>query len=351
MRTQVLMGVVAVLVAVNESRAGDTTPQVEALIREAIDLRQAGRDARALPLLQRAYDLARTPRTAAQLGLCNMALGYWLDAERYLSESLPSARHPWVEKNRPTLENALKRVSANIGEVEVTGSPTGARVTIDREHVGNLPLARPLRLNAGPHDLKVSAPGYVSRGEALTVAGATRKSVAIDLDASSPSSLPSGDANLVARPAAAPRPTIVEARPTEPERPRATARRTMAWASAGVAAASLAVGLVETVRWLGKLHSFDGHQGVLADGSGRSGANCGIDETNFGGAGCAPLHSELVSARTFSVVGYGLGAAFGAGAAILFATSSKQEPRMSTAMSCQPDVADRGLSCRAEIAF
>src|SRR5947208_347598 len=55
--------------------AGDA----EALIREGVALRRAGSDVRALPLFQKAHEIAHTPRTAAQLGLVEFALGYSMD--------------------------------------------------------------------------------------------------------------------------------------------------------------------------------------------------------------------------------------------------------------------------------
>ena len=53
------------------ARAGDAA-EAEALIRQGLELRQQGRDAPALPLFQKAYDLAATPRTAGQLGCGEM---------------------------------------------------------------------------------------------------------------------------------------------------------------------------------------------------------------------------------------------------------------------------------------
>jgi len=69
----------------------DGAPQVEELIRQGIELRQAGQDVRAFPLFQKAYESDRTPRTAGQLGLCELALGYWVESEKHLGEALASS--------------------------------------------------------------------------------------------------------------------------------------------------------------------------------------------------------------------------------------------------------------------
>jgi hypothetical protein len=50
--------------------------EVEALIAKGNELRRAGTPGPALPYFQKAYELARTPRTAGQLGLAELAAGY-----------------------------------------------------------------------------------------------------------------------------------------------------------------------------------------------------------------------------------------------------------------------------------
>src|SRR5258708_8762372 len=88
----------------------------EDVIRRAVDLRRSGHDNRAFPLLQEAYERAPSPRTAAQLGLVEMALGYKLEAERHLSEAVESRRDLWVNKNPSILESALEHIRAPTGE-------------------------------------------------------------------------------------------------------------------------------------------------------------------------------------------------------------------------------------------
>ena len=84
--------------------------EAEELIRQANEFRRRGEDQKALPLLKQAYEAARSPRTAAQFGLAELALGYWVEAEGHLEEALTvGARHPFVDKNRGALESANAR--------------------------------------------------------------------------------------------------------------------------------------------------------------------------------------------------------------------------------------------------
>src|SRR5260370_36962488 len=137
----ILLMLAAVLGGSVARAAEDAEPaKVEDLIRRAIDLRRSGHDNRAFPLLQEAYERAPSPRTAAQLGLVEMALGYKLEAERHLSEAVESRRDLWVNKNRSILESALVDVRAAIGEVAIQG-PAGADVPVRGKAAGRPPMA------------------------------------------------------------------------------------------------------------------------------------------------------------------------------------------------------------------
>jgi hypothetical protein len=154
---------------------------VEDLIRQGVELRKDGKDARALPFFQRAYALAPTPRTAAQLGLVEMVLGYRLEAERHLLEALGSMHDIWVNQNRQNLDSSLARVRSAIGELAITGTPAGAAVLVNGHRVGELPLARPLRLGEGPVRITVSAAGFVDATTSTSVAGSQTRDLHIDL--------------------------------------------------------------------------------------------------------------------------------------------------------------------------
>jgi hypothetical protein len=154
---------------------------VEDLIRQGVDLRRQGKDVRALPLLEQAYRLAPTPRSAAQLGLVEMTLGYRLEAERHLHEALSAPHDIWVQRHRDQLEEALQKVRSAIGELVVRGSPIGAEVRINGNRVGELPLLAPIRLGEGPASVELRAPGFTSVVEKVSILGLRRFSLQVDL--------------------------------------------------------------------------------------------------------------------------------------------------------------------------
>lgn len=324
-----LIAAAVVSLAGGRARAGEAS-RVEALIHDGVQLRQDGHDARALPLFQQAFELERGPRTVGQLGLCELALGYWLDAEAHLGEALASASHPWIEKNRATLEGAREKARENLGEVALAGGPAGGAVVVDRKEVGRLPLKAPLRLNKGPHDLEVRVgPGDPWR-QAVMVEGRDKQTFAVVVPVAA---------------AAAPVAPAPEATVAKQEEPSGSARRPLAWASAAVAAAGLGVGVYETVEWIRAKHDFEHNTGPIP-GTGVMGLNCGSDlAPTYGGDGCKGLHDRLAKARLISIVSYGATTLFAAGSAYLFATSSAPLTKTDTALSCAPDLLASGLSC------
>lgn|GEM_PF-865447 len=143
--------------------------EADAHIARGLELRRNADDRGALPEFEKAYELVRTPRAAAQLGLVEQGLGRWNDAEVHLAEAIRARSDPWVEKNRATLQQALQRVGDHVGTVEITGEPAGAEVIVNGRHVGRLPLADTVRVIEGTVDVEVRSPGYGRHAQKLAV--------------------------------------------------------------------------------------------------------------------------------------------------------------------------------------
>lgn len=155
---------VAVSVAPNAAIA-QTQPaesEEDTAIREGVTLRRAGRDADAVAVFERAFARWRSARSAGQLGLCEQALGRWVIAERHVREALASETDPWVQRNRATLEGALRVAEQHLATVEIVGGVDGAEVFVDGERAGELPANRSIRVVSGSarieHRVRGSAP-------------------------------------------------------------------------------------------------------------------------------------------------------------------------------------------------
>src|SRR5688572_28603771 len=131
-------GEVALLIAV--AAAGGTFPRAsqaqtspaadaqqsndpEKLLLEGVRLRKARDDIGALYYLERAYKLAPGPQNAGHLGLCEMAVFRFVEAEVHLAEALRSTADPWVNDNRTALSDAMRMTKNFLGTLEIVGRP------------------------------------------------------------------------------------------------------------------------------------------------------------------------------------------------------------------------------------
>ena len=118
--------------------------------------------------------MAHTPRTAAQLGLIEQSLERFRLAEAHLSEALAAA-DPWVDQNRPRLEETRDRARSRLGRIELRGAIPGTKVAIFE---GEPPTAVPpdgcIWTDPGISQVRVTIPGRAPSLKAVSVAaGAT----------------------------------------------------------------------------------------------------------------------------------------------------------------------------------
>jgi hypothetical protein len=341
-------------VAAPPAPAPSPADEAEALIRQGIELRHQNQDARALPLFERAYQVARNPRTAAQLGLAKMALGYWIDSERLLDEALAAHDHPWIARNTGTLEQARATARKSIGELVVDGAPAGAEILINGHPAGTLPLPAPIRLDKGPVELQIRAPAHTPVSRSLQIAGGARQSLSVTLErVPGPPDVATGTPRQEQqpRPAAVPDPVAVArhadagagATPGGP-----SILRPVAWTAAAGAAAVLVFGIVETVIATNRIDDFNNHTGPTpTDPSGRA-YDCATSQLSDP---CRSLRDASDRAKTLAVVGYVGAGALAATSAALFLLSShghSPQPRSDTALACAPALPAAGVTCRLQ---
>jgi tetratricopeptide (TPR) repeat protein len=336
----------ATMLAAGPAHAQTEAEQAEALIREGVRLRAQDQTPKALPLFEKAYQLSRTPRTAAQLGLCELELGYYVAAERYLNEALASPEHPWIAKNKLVLKRQLDAAMANIGELVLTVSPAGADVLLNHNPVDSTQLAGPIRLNKGPVDVDVRAAGFEPAHETIVIAGGKRerRTFALVAAASPLAARPPVEAGSPS-PGSGPAPAgTTETSPASATR-AGRGERLAAWVTAGVAVGALAFGTAEAFNAASKRDAFNSHTGTMG---GVAYQDCGT--ANLSPA-CKPLKDAYDQARALTIVGFVATGALAAASAVLFVLSSPDrerspdEARTARAFACVPDLAARGVGC------
>ncbi|MBI2895663.1 MAG: PEGA domain-containing protein [Deltaproteobacteria bacterium] len=182
---------------------------------------EQGRWSDALQEFEEAYRLsseARKPALLYNIGLTQERLGRLAEAiesfRRYLEDS-PQAR------DRETLEERIRTLQARLDATSLAleVSEAGARIEVDGMERGTTPLAEPLRVTPGEHEIRIVKEGYRSFSLRVTVPAGERVSA---------------QATLVAEAVQAP----PSPPPPPPPPPPEPSGRTFTWVAAGVAGAA-----------------------------------------------------------------------------------------------------------------
>ncbi|MDB4981971.1 MAG: hypothetical protein JWM82_2723 [Myxococcales bacterium] len=305
------------LASISSRAAG--AEDIEGLIRQGIALRKAGDDSRAQGYFRRAYDLAKTPRSAAQLGLVEFALQAWVPSESHLSEALRAEDDSWIESNRVTLNRALDDVRSHLGGLAISGTPAGAHIKVAGLDRGALPLASPIYVTPGPVIVGVSADGYGSLQRRVDARVAHVEPVDIRL-------LPLTAPDKA--PAAQPVPA-----PTAPPSSPSGRLRPLAWGIAAGSATLFAVGGVSLV--LSNQNYTDFNNRLTPK---TTTPMCDRGLSDRGGSQCQKLLADGDRDKVLAIVGFVAGGALAIGSAILFVMSPRDSSPSATAVSCIPNL-------------
>jgi hypothetical protein len=237
--------------------AAPSTPEdPEALIRIGNGLRRKGDDKRAEGYLKRAYELAHTPRSEADLGLVELALGRYRRAEEHLSEAL-AADDAWVQDNKAALTSSRDKARAKLLALEIVGAPRDATVLSPDGTVTKLPADGVLYVDPGEVKLSVQAIGHKTASVDITGAAGEKRKVEVAMPSTeqappvaAPAPAPAPAPSPVKPPSAAPSPeTPPSGEPSAPPAPSAGespdgARRIAGIVVGAVGVAAAATGVV-----------------------------------------------------------------------------------------------------------
>lgn len=227
------------------AQAADGREEVH--IRKGVELRRKGQDRDALANFQKAYEVAHTARAAAQLGLCEQALGEWLSAQIHLADALATESDVWVAKNRAVIAKAKSEVETHLARVLVNGEPASGLVVVGGDVLGRLAENQSTFVLPGSVAISVTAEGYDRFDETRTVTAGQSLELKVQLK---PASLhpaqsvtsfephPPNDQKLDA----------VVVRPASTAEATERGSRVLAWSVIGSGAALVGAGVVFGVR-------------------------------------------------------------------------------------------------------
>jgi hypothetical protein len=312
-------------------------PKSEALVNQAVELRRNGDDEGALALLLQAYALARAPRTAGQLGLCEQALGRWAEAETYLTETLKAEDDPWVKKNRGTIEDALAFVKSHIARIEIQGDPQGAEIWVNGVLAGKLPLGSPVRVAAGEVEVELRSPGFVSEKRTMRLEAGQYQRIVLHASerpatpATPPPAATRSETTTVVVNVPESRGATATTPPTvTPEPAASNGRLALKWVAWGLGAAAVGVGVYGAVGNSNGVSTFDAKCGIDTTGKAISKGGSTTDAT------CASEKSDYESKAHIGVGGFVAAGALAVTGFVLWLTEPTARAHDAAALNCAP---------------
>jgi hypothetical protein len=188
------LGLGAVVVAWTfEARAQLTDAERAAardLFKQGDELQRAGKFVEALDKFQRAEQVVQAPTNVLRIAECQAAIGHLVEAaESYrtairwpLPPGSPSAFQSAVDQAKGELSQVEPRVPRIVVQVTPSGVPS-EQLRVDGTTMPGALIGEPIPLDPGDHKIQVSAPGYSSPEQTITLKERETKNVAVALSA------------------------------------------------------------------------------------------------------------------------------------------------------------------------
>ena len=143
------------------------------LFDNGVRLYQEGNLPGALAEFEAAYQIHPNSAALQNTALCQKALYRYREAKKSLELLLARHESELSAGDRKTAQNVLTELAAFIGTVQITVSPTTAKIVLDERALGTDELGKPLDLDVGEHRLHVEAEGFEPAQRVIAVAGGT----------------------------------------------------------------------------------------------------------------------------------------------------------------------------------
>ncbi len=131
---------------------------------------------------ERTYQITQDYRVLYNIGQVRIQLGNYAKAIGFLNDYLKLGGDKISEDRKKAVEADLEMLASRTGKVRIVVSLPGADVLVDDLAVGVSPLPDAVLLDAGEHKITARKPGYDSRAQQLTLAGADSTQVEIKLE-------------------------------------------------------------------------------------------------------------------------------------------------------------------------
>jgi hypothetical protein len=159
----------------------DRRAEARARFERGVALFDEGRLDAALAEFEEAYRIAPNPAVLFNLGQVHARLGHAVQAVDAFERYLAAESDRISAERRALAERELATQRERIGALAIDVNVEGASVSIDGSFVARAPLGAPIRVAVGEHLVAVSAGGYESQQQRVTVAGGVTETVRFTL--------------------------------------------------------------------------------------------------------------------------------------------------------------------------
>jgi tetratricopeptide (TPR) repeat protein len=134
----------------------------------------------ALVEFERAYQLSPNYRVLYNIGQVRIQLGRYARAHEALTQYMKEGGDAIEPERRAAVQKDIDMLSERTAKLTVRTNEAGANISLDGIVIGVSPLAGPLVVDAGEHNVGVRKVGFYDRFQAVTLAG--RDAINVDLD-------------------------------------------------------------------------------------------------------------------------------------------------------------------------
>ncbi len=194
-------------------------PSFEATVRDALAEFEAGRWVEARTLFLQAHAIRPSAEALRMAGNASYEAREYVLAVELLEQAIAEREHPLREDRAALARDALEAANRFVGRLSIV-APAGARVLVDGVERD---ASAPLLLPRAEHELEVSAVGFATHRELVTLDGETRT------------------VNVLLRPAAS---QPLQMAPAPASEPAADSEPAWVWVLVAVAAAGLVAGVI-----------------------------------------------------------------------------------------------------------
>ncbi|WP_438027953.1 PEGA domain-containing protein [Sorangium sp. So ce233] len=156
------------------------TDKARQLFEDGVKAAKAGKWDDAHAAFLAAWAIKPHYQIASNLGVASLRVGKPRDAAEYLTLYLREVPATKVQE-RQRAEASLQEARTQVAAVTVRVAPDGAEVTVDGTSVGRAPLADPVFLDPGRHEVGAKLDGYVPQAQPVAAAAGGTETVVLEL--------------------------------------------------------------------------------------------------------------------------------------------------------------------------